>query len=324
MSDERLLLERDLCAMTSAIQNMGMDLRELGLDPAPAKEPKAMFLLVHEALARHSRDPTIMLSVGEAVPFGAYEIIDFLGASSDTVGQGLHEIARYFALITPTLRWSIDGEQEHPRIAMTSDHPFDMGHSAVQYSMGVTFTRFRNLADGDFRFVKVELSMPPPPSTKRHDEFFRCPIAYDADENAAYITRASWNATLQRSEPELLAVLQRHADDLLEKASAARDPLTPIRDAVATRLSDGTIKLEAVARELAMSARTLQRRLRELDTTFNAQVDHVRQSAARAYLADVRLTVGEVAYMLGYSDQSAFIRAFKRWTGETPREFRTT
>ena len=133
-----------------------------------------------------------------------------------------------------------------------------------------------------------------------------------------------WELGLRRQDSGLASVLERHALERLESLEIAADPMTPVRVAVREQLTDGPPKLDAVAKAVAMSGRTLQRRLREAGTSFQDLVDEERRSAARAYLGDRHLAVAEIAYLLGYSEASAFVRAFKRWTGMTPKQFRNT
>jgi AraC-like DNA-binding protein len=100
------------------------------------------------------------------------------------------------------------------------------------------------------------------------------------------------------------------------------DVVRRVREAVATSLREGEPTLQVVAANQNTSVRTLQRRLAEEGVTFRSVVDEVRQELAQGMLADGRLTIAEMAYLLGYSEPSAFHRAYKRWTGKTPEEYR--
>jgi len=269
-------------------------------------------------------DPTFPLAVGDGVAFGTYEVMDFLASSSPDVGHGLHQVARYFRLITSVIEWQIDASAELPLVALSDQHVDPRDHLVSHlYSLGVTFGRFRRLSEGPFRFGEVVLAIPRPPDTSRLNAFFDCPIRYTRGRTTEVrLSRATWHLPLSRREPALSRVLERHAQTLVAQLGRADDPLRPIRDAIGTSLAAGP-RLEEVAKRVAMSSRTLQRRLHGAGTTFQELVDEARRRLAQGYLEDQGLTVGEVAYMLGYSEPSAFVRAFKRWTGRTPRQFRT-
>lgn len=330
--EERALLHREIKAVAMSLGAMGVDLDAVSaragfnvLNPSSAGSKDDSYRCLWGAVTEVDEDPTFPLSVGDGVAFGTYEVMDFLASSSPDVGHGLAQVARYFRLITSSIEWEVDAEAELPTVSIRDHHLEPRDHLVSHlYSLGVTFGRFRRLTRGSFHFAGVVLSMPPPPDPTRLETFFGCPIRYTRDAaSEVRLTRPTWHLPLERAEPALARVLERHADTLVAQLGRADDPLRPIRDAISTSLSEGP-RLEEVAKRVAMSPRTLQRRLREAGTTFQGLVDEARRFLAQGYLEDDRLTVGEVAYMLGYSEPSAFVRAFKRWTGRTPRQFRTT
>jgi AraC-like DNA-binding protein len=185
----------------------------------------------------------------------------------------------------------------------------------------VTCARVRDLSASPVEYLEVHLAIPRPLAGQRYERFFDCPVRYDAPHSTLVMTRLSWEAPLERSEPRLRDILQRHADTLMA-AVRHDDGLAPVRTEIQRQLPNGAPKLGTVAKALAMSARTLQCRLQEHGTSFQALVDEERAAAARAYLSDARLGLDEIAFLLGYSEASAFSRAFKRWTGRTPQGYR--
>lgn len=329
--EEHALLHREIKAVATSLGAMGVDLDALSartgydvLNPVSAGSRDDTYRSLWAAVTEVDEDPTFPLSVGDGVAFGTYEVMDFLASSSRDVGHGLAQVARYFRLITSTIEWEVDAEGELPGVAMRDHHLEPRDHLVSHlYALGVTFGRFRRLTQGPFHFAEVVLAIPPPPDASRLRAFFACPIRYTRDATSEVrLTRPTWHQPLMRSEPTLERVLERHAKALVDQLGQADDPLRPVRDAIGSSLSEGP-RLEDVAKRVAMSPRTLQRRLSEAGTTFQSLVDEARRCLAQGYLEDERLTVGEVAYMLGYSEPSAFVRAFKRWTGRTPRQFRT-
>jgi AraC-like DNA-binding protein len=120
----------------------------------------------------------------------------------------------------------------------------------------------------------------------------------------------------------VLRVLIDHADLLLERLPRGPDLVERTRRAIGGRLRGGDPSLESVARELGMSERSLQRRLRDVGYTFNALADEVREATARLYLEQPDIALAEIGYLLGFAEQSTFTRAFKRWTGITPKQAR--
>jgi AraC-like DNA-binding protein len=120
----------------------------------------------------------------------------------------------------------------------------------------------------------------------------------------------------------LFAVLDTHARMLLAQRPAADDLAARVRDAIEAELRGGSPELESIARKLAMSGRTLQRRLKDEGILFNELLDAARFQAAKTYLAQRDVAGAEVAYLLGFAEASSFNHAFKRWSGQTPTDYR--
>jgi AraC-like DNA-binding protein len=121
------------------------------------------------------------------------------------------------------------------------------------------------------------------------------------------------------ADPGLSRIVTAHAEQLLAALAPAADMLTArVRRQLAEGMANGPMTLTQVARRLHLSERSLQRRLEAEGTRFAQLVDEVRRELALRYIADERLALGEVAYLLGFAEPSPFHRAFKRWTGTTP------
>ena len=117
-------------------------------------------------------------------------------------------------------------------------------------------------------------------------------------------------------------VLQQHAERLLTLRCDAPSVVDDVRRALSSLLSTGDVKLKHVAENLEVHPRTLQRRLKEAETSFQDILEELRHDMAKHYLQDVTVSLGEVAFLLGYHDQSSFNRAFKEWTGTSPSGYR--
>jgi AraC-like DNA-binding protein len=117
-------------------------------------------------------------------------------------------------------------------------------------------------------------------------------------------------------------VLEQHADEIAQRLPVADGVTLEVRRALASRIAQGDVQIEGVARALGTSTRSLQRRLSAAGVTYQELLDQTRREAANTYLRAAALSIGEVAYLLGYSEAAAFHRAFKRWTGMGPQEFR--
>ena len=169
--------------------------------------------------------------------------------------------------------------------------------------------------------LAVTFARPAPSDVTPYTEVFRAPVRFGAEVNAIELARAdvedplpAGNAELARGNDEVLVRFLAR----LEQARVS----TRVQQALLEALPDGAPSKTAIARKLGMSARTLQRHLSEEGTSFKVVLDDARADLARTYVAEQRLSVTEIAFVLGFADTSAFSRAFKRWTGMSPRDAR--
>jgi AraC-like DNA-binding protein len=136
------------------------------------------------------------------------------------------------------------------------------------------------------------------------------------------LTRATWNLPLRRRDPILAKLLQQQADEAIARLPRMDGALYDVRRALASRVAGGDVRIQSVARALATSVRSLQRSLGEAGSSYQQLVDLARKDAAERYLATSTFSIGEIAYLLGYSEAAAFNRAFRRWHQSTPQAFR--
>jgi AraC-like DNA-binding protein len=146
----------------------------------------------------------------------------------------------------------------------------------------------------------------------------QCDVQFESARSGVVVDDALLDAPRAGSDPRLANLLQAHADILLARVPAEATFAQQVRGAVATELREGEPDIAKVARRLATSARSLQRRLQEEGASFRAMVDATRLELADVYLGEKHLSIADIAYLLGYSEPPAFIRAYKRWTGRTP------
>ena len=138
------------------------------------------------------------------------------------------------------------------------------------------------------------------------------------------MTHEAWRVPLRRRDPILRGVLEHQADAIVSSVFPMDRLAFDVRRVLTARMAHGEPQIELVARDLAMSSRTLQRRLSSAGLSYQELLDAVRRETAEKCIAESRLSIGEVAYLVGYSEPAPFHCAFKRWTGLTPQAFRST
>lgn len=195
------------------------------------------------------------------------------------------------------------------------------------YWAEASFARFisefrRSFPDATFE-IAMEVTYAPPPHVDQYPELFRVPVQFNARRNALQIDPV-WDTPETQFEPGnayAFDVFTRHADGMLAKLQTDKTIRAQIEAQILPNLHEGTISMDKVAKDLAMSRQTLYRRLKDEGITFAEVHDALRQRMAVEYLGGEKVTVNETAYLLGFSESSSFVRAFKRWTGLSPTAY---
>ncbi|QXT40649.1 helix-turn-helix domain-containing protein [Gymnodinialimonas ceratoperidinii] len=178
---------------------------------------------------------------------------------------------------------------------------------------------FPNLTFG----IELEVTYAPPPHVDQYPELFRLPVHFNAARNALRIDPV-WITDDSDFEPGhayAFGIFTRHADALLEELEAATTTRGLVEAQILPRLHEGSISMDRVARDVGMSRQTLYRRLKDEGLTFGEVHDDLRKRMALDYLSAQKVSVNETAYLLGFSEASSFVRAFKRWTGHSPTAY---
>jgi AraC-like DNA-binding protein len=178
---------------------------------------------------------------------------------------------------------------------------------------------FRLGADDSWSPDEVWFRHGPPPDLAPYRDYFGAPVRFHQSEYTTVFNRWILGRPVRACDQQLLGILEEHASVILAQLPPPDDDLLgKLEQFVVGALPDDRAGIGAAARALGMSTRTLQRRLRERGIVFAGLVDEVRRRLSARYLADSTLTLGEIAWLLGYSESSAFNRAYRRWTGRSP------
>ncbi len=189
-------------------------------------------------------------------------------------------------------------------------------------SMAAVNTISKEVSSADFAPLAVCFRHAPRGDTSVYEAHFGCPVHFESGRDALLISDASIDAPNKLGDATIAKFFDRH----LEKELAAVDDGSKldrrVQIAVSQMLSEGVPTLSAIAADLGMSARTLQRRLSDDGHSFQHLVDLARRELAERLLRETGYSLAEIAFLTGFAEQSGFTRAFKRWAGQTPRSYR--
>jgi AraC-like DNA-binding protein len=207
------------------------------------------------------------------------------------------------------VRWEFASQDQEPRELIDF-------HMAI----GVTLSR-RTLASRGATPLEVWFTQKEPKDLAAYQALFGPNLRFAAESNALVVNAAHLELPLPNHDPVTLGVVEYQGRKLVEQLPSLEDFVARVREHIEAELPNGNTTAGRVADKLAISGRTLHRRLRSHGTTYQEQLDQVRYKLAMKYLASRRYPLGEVASLVGFAQQSAFQRAFKTWAGQTPAEY---
>ena len=274
-----------------------------------------------------SGDDCLGLHLGEAVRPGYYGVLGYLIMSCATLSDALHRQARYAALVGNLGRVDLADEPprdgREPQVAHSWQPLLPQQQRQLSEETLAGWVTFGHWISGlDIPPTEVRFQHPAPADTREHERIFRCPVLFGQDDNALVFPRRLLATPLGQADAQVRLMLDAYADRLLNEIRQGQSILDRARMALVRQLAEAGADLPAIAEHLALSPRTLQRRLREAGLSFNQLVDETRQQMVLHYLRDPALELTEIAFLVGFSEPGSLARAFRRWTGQSLSEYR--
>lgn len=267
--------------------------------------------------------PTVWFDVGLRYRSIKYGALGLAMMTAKTLGDALAIACRYQSLTYSLINYRFASAPNGAcaLIGSFSDSLPHLRTFSQHRDLGAIRTLVADLMGGEIPLERVTVAAPPPPNWHHLRRYFPCPVEFDADQTQWMFLPGAVDLLLPLADDELLTLYSARCDTLLARAWADNT----IRARLATRLgqSDGVfLSANDAARELALSERTLHRRLAEEGTRFSAMVDEARYARARQLLRDRHMSVENIAFALSFAEPSSFSRAFKRWSGMGALEYR--
>ena len=273
-------------------------------------------------VAEQLSDPGFAVALAAAVPKGSYGVAEFLIRSSPTHRSASENLVRFSGLLGRHQTFTfVETENEAQLHNSPTVAPTCLGRYLNEYATKVIVDSLKSMAD--VPLTRVWFINPPPASIDHLVAAFGTKkLAFDQPTNGHAMARSELEREVKGSDSALFGFLEEHAIAALASRPKGDDLIDRLRELIREAVERGEPSIERLAMRLQLSARTLQRRLAEKGTSFQEVLDGARFDLARAFLREARLELTEIAYLLGYSELRAFDRAFKRWSGLTPGEYR--
>jgi len=300
--------------------------RKAHIDPRLINDPSARFSLtamdnVYHELYQQVDDPCMGLKLASVWHPSHLASLGYAWLASSTLYTALNRLSRYVRIINDAISVSLEEEGDNLVITITSDDREIPAHYQADSSSAILITMCRANYGEELSPVSVSFKHATSPCSGEYYGFFRCPVEFGAKQNQIILPLDVVNKRLTSASPQLAQINDQVMINYLAELDK-EDVIQQVKAAIIDQLPSGNVNEETVSEAIYSSKRSLQRRLNEKGTTFKTILTEVRQDLALKYIHDRKLTLTEISFMLGFSEMSSFSRAFKRWTGESPKEFR--
>ncbi|HEY0844880.1 MAG TPA: AraC family transcriptional regulator [Noviherbaspirillum sp.] len=309
-----------------ALRDLARDagMAEDGLSPLPETITVHDYVRLLEAGARLANDPHFGLHAGECVKLGTYNVYGMILLSCRDFGQALQQTMRFEGLAHELGKTSlhVDGDvaeyRWHGRVQGATPHLVECVFAGIQ--IVANWLAGRTLPPAHVTFAHEA-----PADISEHRRIFGEHVRFGGDGNWARFDAQLLSWPVRNGDVSLYPVLLQYAEQRLQEKMRAQqegDVVAQVRAAIVRNLAKDTVRLSLIAEELNITQRTLQRKLKDAGFTFQHLLDKTRHALAEDYLRQDKLSLAEIAFMLGYQEQSSFCHAFKEWTGVNPGAYR--
>ena len=270
---------------------------------------------------RATGDDNLGLHVAEQAELGSFDVHFYAMVSSPTLGAAFERVCRYQRLIHETSQVRLETSGDRAVLSHRLPGGLAAPRQTAELLLAAWVRAGRVATRTRWSPAEVRFAHRAPRDSREHERFFGAPLRFATGENALVLPAPLLDLRCRRTDPSLLSLLDRYAADRLAVPGAATFA-DRARAALSDELQAGKVTARGLAARLRVSIRTLHRSLAAEGTSYRRLLDQLRLDIAERHLTDDRMSVAEVAFLAGFSELSAFHRAFKRWTGRTPATFR--
>jgi len=238
------------------------------------------------------------------------------------LGEAFEKSARYHRIIGNLIEGNANLRFNKIKVKLvTPPHAPKMPRYCFESTITSSVRMMRTLTGKDINPLEVTFTYPEPVAIAEYERYFNCPVLFNQKENSFTIALSVIFTPILYANPELLEHFENYAQEFLSESGRQSEYAGTVTRILLSQLDDEDLSIKKVAKEMSMSVRTLQNRLKAEGVVFSDLRQDVREKLAKKYLRE-NYSVEDITYLLGFSEPSVFRKAFKKWSGVTPREFR--
>ncbi|MEZ4222480.1 MAG: AraC family transcriptional regulator [Polyangiaceae bacterium] len=293
------------------------------LSDVDGRIPLTSLYVLIEAAREALEDPCLGLHFATSLELADLDALGFLMITSATFGAALERMFRYQRMWAEGERYEQWVEGERVRVTYEQYGPARPAHVQMVQMAFCDFVVNGRRFIPELEFDSVHFRHPEPAEAGEYQATFGVPIEFGAAVDEVRFPSRLLDLALPDANEALCAFFDRYTRDKLDRLPGEQSVVARVRSLLRKLLPEGQVKVEHLAARMHMSTRTLQRRLGEEGTSLHAELDEVRRQQA-LYFLQAGVAISELSWLLGYSEPSAFHRAFKRWTNTSPEAWRST
>jgi AraC-like DNA-binding protein len=302
-------------------------LLSVGVDPSILTSPDERILvekytLVEEEAAHVTNDPCFGLHMGQFIEAGNWSILGYMMMNCKTLGEAFGKFAKYSNIIGNLIYGDVHMGPDSVTIflAIPQHAPIISRHCYEGYFSSMICLA-RTLSGKNVNPIEVGFAFQEPECLDEYNKIFGSPVLFRQNQNYIIMDIKVAEIPVLLPNENLLQYFENYAKEFLTEVDAVHNVTYKVKKRILSHMDNEKLSIKIIAKELSMSVRTLQIYLKREGTEFSRLLKETREQLATKYLRE-NYTVEDIAYLLGFSDSCAFRKAFKKWVGVTPKEYR--
>jgi len=323
------ILRQLVCYLKHCEVNVERLLHSIGVDPVilslpDARIPFETYITIEDEAVRVMGDPCFGLHMGEFFETGNWSILGFMMMNCHTLGEAFEKAGRYAGIVGNLIQGSVQVRIKTVKLTLSvPDYAPKMSRHCFESSLASAVTLARNLSGREINPLEVGFTSSLPPCIDEYSRIFRCPVLFDRKDCYMVLDSSIATIPVKLPNPALLEYFENYAQEYLSSIENVEKVTREVTRIILMNLDNKALTIGKIARDMAVSKRTLQYQLRSEGTEFRTLLQETREKLAKKFLNE-NYTIEDITYMLGFTDPSVFRKSFKKWTGHTPKEFRLT
>jgi len=318
--------------VVNSVQTMGLDCEELcqssGFEYSFLKENDGridadLAFTFWQKLAEKTNNPEIGLTLASNIKLGGFKAFGFSLMASDTMKEAMERLVRFQKIMGDGGNITLKSHDEHYSLDINLiGNQLDVPHQPIDATFAFLLNITRWILSSDVQPQGVYLKRKAPTTHQAYEKAFGCVPVFASERNAIVFDKAVFEAPLPTADKSLARMHDKVSDEELQSINQD-DLVKKVRKLITRKLSAGEVKLEDVLEYFPWGKRTFQRKLKLEGYTFFQLVDETRKNTAHQYVTQTAMNFEEITFLLGFTEHGNFSRAFKRWYGCTPGQYRT-